>query len=124
VNVAEQPARLKLDTRALLTQWQPSYARGAVMQASLAAISCLLGVIAFFVTYDWRWLLGAVLIVAPWPYTMFIIMPTNHILKNTPPEQASEQTRDLVLQWGRLHMVRSALGLAGTAVYTLSLLNG
>jgi MFS family permease len=117
VNVAEQPARLKLDTQALMTEWQPSYRRGAVMQASVAIISGVAGIIAFFVSYDWRWLLGAVLILAPWPYTMFIVMPTNRILKSTPPAQATDQTRDLVLQWGRLHMGRSALGLSAVAVY-------
>ena|ERR1700687_2350546 len=121
VNVAEQPARLKLDTQALMTEWQPSYERGAMMQASLAIVSGVLGIAACVLTYDWRWLVGAALILAPWPYTMFIIMPTNRVLKSTPPAQATEQTRGLVLQWGRLHMGRSALGLLAVAAYLWAL---
>ena len=117
VSVAEQPARLKLDTKALLAQWKPSYERGAIMQASLAILSGLLGVAAFLFTYDWRWLLGATLILAPWPYTMFIIMPTNRVLKATTPEEATEHTRGLIMQWGRLHWGRSALGVLAVAAY-------
>ena len=121
VSVAEQPARLKLDTHALLTEWQPSYERGAIMQASLAIISGVFGVVAFVFTYDWRWLIGAALILAPWPYTMFIIMPTNRMLKSTQPAQATEQTRGLIVQWGRLHLGRSALGLLAVAAYLWAL---
>ena len=121
VSVAEQPARLKLDTKALLTEWKPSYERGAIMQASLAIVSGVLGVIAFFFTYDWRWLFGAALILAPWPYTMFIIMPTNKVLKSTPPEQATDQTRGLIVQWGRLHWGRTALGLLAVVAYLWAL---
>lgn len=117
VNVAEQPARLTLDTRSLLAEWKPSYQRGAIMQASLAIIAGVLGIIAYFMTWDWRWLIGAALILSPWPFTMLIIMPTNNILKATTPETANEQTRGLILQWGRLHAVRTALGIAATAVF-------
>ena len=121
VSVAEQPARLKLDTRALLTEWKPSYERGAIMQASLAIVSGVLGIIAFFYTRDWRWLIGAALILAPWPYTMFIIMPTNKVLSSTPPEQATDQTRGLIVQWGRLHRGRTALGLLAVVAYLWAL---
>jgi hypothetical protein len=121
VNIAEQPARLKLETPALLTEWQPSYERGKMMQASLALISCLLGVAAFFVAYDWRWLIGAVLILAPWPWTIFIIAPTNRMLQATLPADATEQARGLVPQWGRLHAVRSALGMLAVAAYLWAL---
>jgi hypothetical protein len=121
VNIAEQPARLQLDPRALLTEWQPSYARGAIMQAGLAIISCALGLLAFIFTYNWHWLVGAALILAPWPYTMFIIMPTNKILKSTAPEQANDNTHDLVRQWGLLHAVRTLLGFAAVAAYLWAL---
>jgi anthrone oxygenase-like protein len=121
VNVAEQPARLTLDTPALLTEWKPSYERGKNMQASIAIVSGVFGILAFIFTYDWRWLLGALLILAPWPYTIFIIMPTNHVLNATAPAQATEQTRELIQQWGRLHMGRSALGLLAVAAYLWAL---
>jgi hypothetical protein len=53
---------------------------------------------------------------------MFIIMPTNRALKATPPAQATEQSRGLVVHWGRLHWGRSVLGLLAVAAY-LSALN-
>jgi Anthrone oxygenase len=117
VSVAEQPARLHLDDNALLAEWKPSYAYGKLMQASLAAVAGALGIAACIVSHDWRWLVGAVLILANWPYTLLVIRPTNARLEATPAGAANADTRRLIQRWGQLHAVRSALGLAATAAY-------
>ena len=117
VNVAEQPARLGLDNKALLAEWKPSYTAGFAMQASLALASALFGLLAFWLTRDWRWMLGALLIFANWPYTLIVILPVNKRLEATPLEAANAATRVLIETWGKLHAGRSALGVAATLVY-------
>src|SRR5882724_8614486 len=111
VNVAEQPARLLLDDRALLTEWKPSYKRGFAMQAPLALIGFLLGALAAWQTGNWWWLAGGVVLLANWPFTIFGIMPTNNKLMAIDPGSAPPEAHKLMEHWGYLHAVRSALGV-------------
>src|SRR5688572_25234651 len=106
ISVAEQPARLALDDRAMLAEWRPAYARGARMQASLAVVGFLLGLGAWWQSGAWLWLIGAVLLVANWPYTLVCIMPVNRRLMAMEP---GPDSRALLQLWGRLHAGRSLL---------------
>lgn len=121
INVAEQPARLGLDDRNLLREWKPSYAGGFAMQATLALVSAVLGLSAAWLTKDWRWLLGATLIIANWPYTLLIMMPTNHKLKAIAENDAGPASTAMIKHWGQLHAVRTFLGIAATLAYLWAL---
>ena len=117
VNVAEQPARLSLDDRALLAEWKPSYKRGAAMQAPLALVGFLLGLLAWWQTAHPGFLIGAIAIIAPWPWTLIGIKPTNDALLATDPEKAGPQTRALIVRWGAIHGVRTVLGALATVAF-------
>ena len=122
VNFAEQPARLHLDDRSLLVEWKPAYKRGLIMQAPLAVIGFVLGMLAWWQTGIWLWLVGALILVANWPYTMFVIMPTNNALMAIDPAGAGPHSRELIHKWSKLHAVRTALGLAATVIFISALL--
>jgi hypothetical protein len=117
VSACEHPARLKLDDRAMLTQWKPSYKHGAAMQASLSMVGTILGLIAWWQSKNLLWLLGSVSLIAPWPFTLFVIKPTNNALLATDPQQAGPASRALIEKWGRLHAVRTALGVLAAILF-------
>jgi uncharacterized membrane protein len=121
VNFAEQPARMTLDDRALLAEWKPSYKRGTMMQATLAIVGFVLGALAFWQTGRLAFLIGALLMLINWPWTLFAIMPTNKILVATEPAGAGSETRALLSKWNTLHAVRTALGALGTVAFIIAL---
>lgn len=70
INWAEQPTRLRLDDKALLTQGKPSYHRGLAMQASLAIAGFILAAMTWMHGDHWMWVVGGLVLVANWPYTL------------------------------------------------------
>jgi hypothetical protein len=102
-------------------QWKPSYDAGYVMQATLAAASGVLGLLAAWTSGDWRWIVGALLILANWPYTPIAMMPTNRQLKATAEIDAGPMSRATLVLSGRLHAVRTVLGLTATLAYLWAL---
>jgi hypothetical protein len=120
ISVAEQPARLALDHRALLAEWQPSYRRGFAMQGPLAVAGFLLGLAAWWQSGHAAWAIGAVLMIANWPFTYFGIMPTNNRLMALEPALAGPESRALIERWGALHAVRTGLGIAASVSFVVA----
>ena len=106
----EQPARLQLDDRALLAEWKPAYRRGYAMQAALAMVGFLLGAAAWWQTGVLAFLLGALLILANWPWTLMVIKPANDRLMQTDLGAAGPGTRSLLHKWNRMHGGRTLFG--------------
>ena len=120
VSAVEHPARMTLEPGPMLTEWKPSYKRGFAMQASLAIIGFLLGTWAYWETDNWLWLAGGLALLAGWPYTLLVIMPTNKRLLATPTGAANAETVALIAKWAALHAVRTALGVAATLLFLLA----
>jgi hypothetical protein len=117
VSFVEQPSRLLLDDRALLAEWKPAYKRGTAMQAPLAIVGFLLGLIAWWQTSKTGFLIGAIAMIAPWPWTLLVIKPVNDALLATELDKAGAQSRSLIAKWGDLHAVRTALGATATVAF-------
>jgi uncharacterized membrane protein len=87
------------------------------MQAGLALVGSLLGIASFAMSGGWLWLIGALVLVSAWPYTLIVIKPTNDALNAADAATADAEARRLVETWGRLHAGRSGIGVAATLIY-------
>jgi hypothetical protein len=121
INLVEQPARLALDDKAMMSEWKPSDRRGFALLGGLAIVSGLLGLAAFRGSGDVRWLIGAIVIVASWPYTYFLIVPLNNRLLANASADASPDARELVTDWGFLEWGLSAIGVVAAATFAWAL---
>jgi len=108
---------MSLETRMAALQWAPSYRRATWMQAPLAIVSFLCGVLVWFQGGCLGWLIAALVVGSVVPFTLAIIMPTNRELLAPNRDLSSTETRQLLVRWGRLHAVRSILGLMSTVIY-------
>ena len=117
INVAEQPARLRLDEKSLIAAWRPSYQRGFAVQAPLALLGFVLGIAAYWPAGEPAFLAAGLLMLANWPWTLFAMMPTNKALMSIDPDAPDGRVRTLAVRWGKLHAVRTMLGALATVAF-------
>lgn len=121
ISLVEHPARLELSDGPLLAQWQPSYRKALPLQSVLAAAGGTAALLIGYLSADWRWCVGAILLLANWPFTLLVIMPLNKRLMAMQVSEASAASRAMLVHWGKLHNVRSALGAAAVLSFVWAL---
>jgi len=124
INLVEHPARMGCSTEIAATVWAPSYHRATFMQASLAIAGSLSGVAAWTLGSGLPWLVGALFIFAVVPVTLIVIFPTNNRLLEPQRDLRSDETRALLIKWGRLHAIRSALAVIASVIFVSQLVRG
>jgi hypothetical protein len=123
INLVEHPARMSCSTEIAAAVWAPSYRRATVMQASLAITGTLAGFAAWMLGAGLMWLVAALCIFAVVPVTFIIIFPTNRKLLAAGRDAGSAETRQLLIKWGQLHAIRSALSLIASAMFVWQLVH-
>ena len=123
INFVEQPARLSCGVELAVTEWRPSYKRGTVMQAPLAAIGALAALVSWWSDRGLAWLIGGLLLLLIIPFTLVVILPTNKRLESQELDLRSEEASFFLRRWGQLHAVRSVLSLLAFVIF-LFLLSG
>ena len=122
ISLVEQPSRLLLDDRAQLLQWAASYPPAMKIQATLAVLAGVSAIWIWFRSRNPLWLIGAILILTNWPYTLLALNPVNHALMTMASSTTAETSRALVEQWGWLHATRSMLGLVTAVLFAVALI--
>jgi len=120
VNWVEQPARLKLEDEALLSEWGPSDSRGVALLAAFALAAALAGFIAWFESEDVRFAYGALIALATWPYAFFVMAPLNNQILSLSGKDVAA-ARALVRQWGLIESGFAAIGVVAVAVFLWAL---
>lgn len=116
ITLVEHPARLALAEGPMLIQWQQSYRRALPIQSVLALVAGMSGVGVGWVLGSGIAVAGGLAMLANWPFTVAALLPINRRLFVATAGTGDSGSHRLLLRWGRLHDVRSLLGMAGMAL--------
>jgi uncharacterized membrane protein len=108
ISVVQHPAATEVGDSMAASFFPPMYRRAAPMQASLALVGSLAGLVGWLSGSGVLWLAGALLLGFVIPFTIIRIKPVNDQLLAPGLDPASPEVPELLRRWGRLHWIRSA----------------
>ena len=124
LNLVEHPARMACGPELAVLEFAPSYKRATLLQVPLALVGSLAGGLEAWRQANTRLLVASLLLVAVVPFTLVVILPTNHRLLDPSLDARSSEAVALLMRWGRLHAVRTLLSFLAFLVFLWQLAHG
>jgi hypothetical protein len=122
VSLVEHPARMSCDLSVALSEFRPSYKRGAVMQASMAVLGAAAAITAYYFGNGVSALVAGVVLATMIPWTLIVILPINRQLLDETRTSQTPDTDVLLKKWGRLHMVRTVASLLALSILAANII--
>lgn len=108
------PAMLKISPKASLEIFTPMFKHANTVQPLMGGVVAVSALAISWLSGNWFWFAGAVVMQLVGPYTIFGMMPLNRRLMDADLENISAETLCDLKKWGLLHMART---LMNTAVF-------
>ena len=121
LSAVQHPASLEAGATAAVKVFAPMYRRGALMQAGLALIGTLSGLLVWLSGSGTLWLVGAALLGSVVPFTLIGMKAVNERLLAPDLDPAAPETLAFLRQWGQLHGARSVASALSFLVFLIAL---
>lgn len=101
------PAMMASSRQSAIEYFSPFFHKSAHLQLVLSLVVIPVSLAISYLTGNWYWLIGSLILQVSGPYTIFVLMPVNNRIMQEEADIHSEQmTKDLGV-WGKLHFPRT-----------------
>ena len=116
ITLVEHPARIACSPEIAWAQWAQSVKRTPRYAASaiVAAVTALIYGKAALAS-PWTW--GSILLLAVLPFTAAVLLPIQRQVTESGRAFEPVEARTVLERWGRLHLVRTCLGLCAFMLF-------
>ena len=121
ISFAEHPSALKVGVAFATEYFRPMSKRTAPLMMLLAALCGGTSIYAWYSGAELSWLLGGVLMLAMFPLTAILIVPTNVRLLKIDPQESEVEAAQLHERWGKMHAIRTVLGCLPFLIFVATL---
>ena len=120
ISLVEQPARLLASMEVALGEFRPGFPRARALQAVLAVVGGIAAGLVWWHGAGPAWLVASLCLLSIVVFTVVVITPVYTALLEPSLSPSAPEARLLLEKWGRLHAVRTLLGLVALISVVLS----